>query len=111
MVSAQVRLALQAMRYYRLWIYASNLVLMAGVAIFASVAAALLSDPRRTLLSSWAVNLHQPSMIYAYMALLVQGLVLPVIGTSPLTGPAFAPSAFEPRQTPPFHRSIFFCCC
>ena len=80
MVSAQVRLALQAMRYYRLWIYASNLVLMAGVAIFASVAAALLSDPRRTLLSSWAVNLHQPSMIYAYMALLVQGLVLPVIG-------------------------------
>ena len=80
MVSAQVRLALQAMRYYRLWIYASNLVLMAGVAIFASVAAALLSDPRRSLLSSWAVSLHQPSMIYAYMALVIQGIVLPVIG-------------------------------
>ena len=80
MVSAQVRLALQAMRYYRLWIYASNLVLMAGVVIFASVAAALLSDPRRQLLPTTAVSPHQPSVIYAYAALVLQGAVLPVIG-------------------------------
>ena len=80
MVSAQVRLALQAMRYYRLWIYASNLVLMAGVIIFASVAAALLSDPRRQLLPAAAVSPHQPSVVYAYAALFLQGAVLPVVG-------------------------------
>ncbi|XP_057369518.1 uncharacterized protein LOC130690529 [Daphnia carinata] len=80
MVSAQVRLALQAMRYYRLWIYASNLVLMAGVVIFASVAAALLSDPRRQLLPPSAVSPHQPSVVYAYAALVLQGAVLPVVG-------------------------------
>ncbi|KZS14500.1 Uncharacterized protein APZ42_019829 [Daphnia magna] len=80
MVSAQVRLALQAMRYYRLWIYASNLVLMAGVVIFASVAAVLLSDPRRQLLPPAAVAAHQPSVVYAYAALFLQGAVLPVLG-------------------------------
>lgn len=68
------------MRYYRLWIYASNLVLMAGVVIFASVAAALLSDPRRQLLPPAAVSPHQPSVVYAYAALFLQGAVLPVVG-------------------------------
>lgn len=80
MVSAQVRLALQAMRYYRLWIYASNLVLMAGVLIFASTAFALLSDPRRQLLPRDVISPHQPSVFYAYAALVLQGGVLPVIG-------------------------------
>lgn len=80
MVSAQVRLALQAMRYYRLWIYASNVVLVAGVVIFASVAAALLADPRRHLLPAADVAPHQPSVVYAYVALVLQGAVLPVVG-------------------------------
>lgn len=80
MVSAQLRLALQAMRYYRLWIYAANLVLMAGVVLFVSVAFALLSDPRRQLLPPSAISPHQPSVLYAYAALLVQGAVLPVVG-------------------------------
>ena len=80
MVSAQVRLALQAMRYYRLWIYASNVVLMGSVVIFVSAAAALLSDPRRTLLSASSVNLLQPSFVYAYLALVVQGGILPIVG-------------------------------
>ena len=80
MVSAQVRLALQAMRYYRLWIYASNVVLMSSVVIFMSVAGALLSDPRRSLLSTTSVNLLQPSFVYAYTALVVQGGILPIVG-------------------------------
>ncbi len=80
MVSAQVRLALQAMRYYRLWIYASNLVLMAGVLIFTSTGFALLSDPRRQLLPRDVVTPHQPSVVYAYLALFLQGAVLPFIG-------------------------------
>ena len=58
MVSAQARLALQAMRYYRLWIYASNAVLVSSVVIFAAVAGALLADPRRPLLSPATTELQ-----------------------------------------------------
>ena len=68
------------MRYYRLWIYASNVVLMASVVVFLSVAAALLADPRRTLLPTSAANLSQSSFVYAYTALVVQGGILPIVG-------------------------------
>jgi hypothetical protein len=58
-------------RYYRLWIYTCNAVLLMAVIIFCGVAGkVLLADYRRLLVNG--LNLSQPSFIYAYLALLVQ---------------------------------------
>lgn len=58
-------------RYYRLWIYTCNAVLLMAVFVFCGVAGkVLLADYRRLLVSG--LNLTQPSFIYAYLALLVQ---------------------------------------
>lgn len=58
-------------RYYRLWIYTCNAVLLIAVIIFCCIAGkVLLADYRRLLVNG--LNLGQPSFIYAYLALLVQ---------------------------------------
>lgn len=58
-------------RYYRLWIYTCNAVLLMAVIIFCCVAGkVLLADYRRLLING--LNLGQPSFLYAYLALLVQ---------------------------------------
>lgn len=58
-------------RYYRLWIYTCNAVLLMAVIVFCGVAGkVLLADYRRLLVNG--LNLGQPSFIYAYLALLVQ---------------------------------------
>lgn len=58
-------------RYYRLWIYTCNAVLLMAVIVFCGVAGkVLLADYKRLLVTG--LNLGQPSFIYAYLALLVQ---------------------------------------
>lgn len=58
-------------RYYRLWIYTCNAVLLMAVIIFCCVAGkVLLADYRRLLIHG--LNLGQPSFVYAYLALLIQ---------------------------------------
>lgn len=58
-------------RYYRLWIYTCNAVLLVAVIIFCCIAGkVLLADYRRLLVNG--LNLGQPSFLYAYLALLVQ---------------------------------------
>lgn len=61
----------KAMRYYRLWIYVCNAVLLMAVIVFCGVTGkVLLADYKRLLVNG--LNLTQPSFIYAYLALLVQ---------------------------------------
>lgn len=69
-------------RYYRLWIYTCNAVLLMAVIVFCGVAGkVLLLDYRRLLVNG--LNLTQPSFIYAYLALLVQsGKYYPVNNTA-----------------------------
>lgn len=58
-------------RYYRLWIYTCNAVLLMAVIVFCGVAGkVLMADYKRLLVGG--LNLGQPSFIYAYLALLVQ---------------------------------------
>ncbi|KAG4078262.1 hypothetical protein HA402_012972 [Bradysia odoriphaga] len=69
----------KAMRYYRLWIYTCNAVLLMAVIVFCGVAGkVLLADYKRLLVNG--LNLGQPSFIYAYLALLVQSGFLQLIG-------------------------------
>lgn len=65
------RLCFLCYRYYRLWIYTCNAVLLMAVIVFCGVAGkVLLADYKRLLVNG--LNLGQPSFIYAYLALLVQ---------------------------------------
>lgn len=58
-------------RYYRLWIYTCNAVLLLAVIVFCGVAGKiLLADYKRSLVNG--LNLTQPSFVYAYFALLIQ---------------------------------------
>lgn len=58
-------------RYYRLWIYTCNAVLLLAVIVFCGVAGKiLLADYKRSLING--LSLTQPSFIYAYFALLIQ---------------------------------------
>lgn len=69
----------KAMRYYRLWIYTCNAVLLVSVVGFAIVAGkVLIVDPKRSLVPG--LSLGQPSFLYAYLALLTQCGVLQFIG-------------------------------
>lgn len=66
-----IKYSLHTNRYYRLWIYTCNAVLLMAVIVFCGVAGkVLLADYKRLLISG--LNLSQPSFIYAYLALLVQ---------------------------------------
>ncbi|XP_037924771.1 uncharacterized protein LOC119660349 isoform X1 [Hermetia illucens] len=69
----------KAMRYYRLWIYTCNAVLLMAVIVFCGVAGkVLIADYRRLLVTG--LNLGQPNFIYAYLALLMQSGFLQLIG-------------------------------
>lgn len=69
----------KAMRYYRLWIYTCNAVLLVSVIGFTIVATKILvADPKRALVPG--LSLAQPSFLYAYLALLTQAGVLQFIG-------------------------------
>lgn len=68
----------KAMRYYRLWIYSCNLVLLVSVMVFVALAAWALSDFHMALFPS--VRFHQPTFVYAYLALVLQGGILQAIG-------------------------------
>eukprot|EP00095_Tigriopus_kingsejongensis_P010144 maker-scaffold1067_size65077-snap-gene-0.7 protein:Tk10144 transcript:maker-scaffold1067_size65077-snap-gene-0.7-mRNA-1 annotation:"PREDICTED: uncharacterized protein LOC100569714" len=67
-----------AMRYYRLWIYTCNAVLLFSVMVFLGTAFYVIADSRRQLISS--VQLYQPSFLYAYLALFMQSGVVQAIG-------------------------------
>jgi hypothetical protein len=67
------------MRYYRLWIYTCNAVLLISVLGFAIVAGRIVvTDPRRYLVPG--LSLYQPSFLYAYLALATQSGLLQVVG-------------------------------
>lgn len=67
----------KAMRYYRLWIYTCNVVLLLGVVVFAVTAGSVLSDPRSRFVP---VPMYHPTFIYAYLALVAQGGLLQAVG-------------------------------
>ncbi|KAG8185114.1 hypothetical protein JTE90_014589 [Oedothorax gibbosus] len=68
----------RAMRYYRLWIYSCNLVLLVSVVTFVCIAGWIVSDYRISLLPSF--DLRHPSLLYAYLALALQGGALQAVG-------------------------------
>lgn len=67
----------KAMRYYRLWIYTCNVVLLLGVVVFAVTAGSVLSDTRSRFVP---VPMYHPTFIYAYLALVAQGGLLQAVG-------------------------------
>ncbi|KAJ9598794.1 hypothetical protein L9F63_026671, partial [Diploptera punctata] len=69
----------RAMRYYRLWIYTCNAVLLVSVLGFAVVAGRIVvADSRRYLVPG--LSLYQPSFLYAYLALATQSGLLQLVG-------------------------------
>ncbi|RZF35020.1 hypothetical protein LSTR_LSTR013037, partial [Laodelphax striatellus] len=69
----------KAMRYYRLWIYTCNAVLLMSVIGFCVVAAkVLVFEPKRQLVPG--MSLTQPSFVYAYLTLSFQSGLLQLIG-------------------------------
>src|SRR5688500_6430621 len=67
----------RAMKYYRLWIYTCNAVLFVCVAIFVVMMIYVLGDFRMSLVP---LPVYHPSLLYAYLALGIQGGVLQAIG-------------------------------
>ena len=71
-----------AMRYYRLWIYACNIVLLGSAAGFAAAVSRTLlftGDPRRYLVPG-VPRAYDPTALYAYLALAVQLGVVQLLG-------------------------------
>lgn len=69
----------RAMRYYRIWIYTCNTVLMVCVVCFVVIAYQLVvADQRRHLVPG--LDLCHPSLLYVYAALFVQCTVLQIVG-------------------------------
>nr|XP_018909222.1 PREDICTED: uncharacterized protein LOC109038578 isoform X1 [Bemisia tabaci] len=69
----------RAMRYYRLWIYTCNAVLLVSVVCFIIIGSKIIVfDSKRMLIPNF--TLTQPSLIYAYSALLFQSGFLQFIG-------------------------------
>lgn len=69
----------RAMRYYRIWIYTCNAVLLVSMLGFCAVAGkTLLVDYRRRLIPS--LTLYQPSFLYAYLAIFTQSGVIQIVG-------------------------------
>ncbi|XP_071455794.1 uncharacterized protein [Hetaerina americana] len=69
------------MRYYRLWIYTCNVVLLAGAVGLAVAAGRVLTDARRSLLPGLAnLSLTDPRLLAAALALAAQGGLLQALG-------------------------------
>ncbi|XP_042232096.1 leukocyte antigen CD37-like [Homarus americanus] len=75
---AAVMFLRKAMRYYRLWIYTCNAVLLVSVFVFMGVALGVASHPYLSLVPSPPA--YHPTLLYGYVALLLQAGVLQALG-------------------------------
>ncbi|XP_064113239.1 uncharacterized protein LOC135219936 [Macrobrachium nipponense] len=75
---AAVMFLRKAMRYYRLWIYTCNAVLLVSVFVFMGVAAGVVSHPYFSLVP--APPAYHPTLLYGYVALLLQAGILQALG-------------------------------
>nr|XP_053629947.1 CD82 antigen-like [Cherax quadricarinatus] len=75
---AAVMFLRKAMRYYRLWIYTCNAVLLVSVFVFMGVALGVASHPYLSLVQ--AIPAYHPTLLYGYVALLLQAGVLQALG-------------------------------
>lgn len=75
---AAVMFLRKAMRYYRLWIYTCNAVLLVSVLVFMGVALGVASHPYLSLVN--APPAYHPTFLYGYVALLLQAGVLQALG-------------------------------
>lgn len=66
----------KAMRYYRIWIYSANVALFLGTLVYSIAFLSVIGDERLSFFP--AIRLYQPSFIYSYCAILVQGGLLQV---------------------------------
>lgn len=64
------------MRYYRVWIYACNIALLLGSLVFLVGYIWILTDFRMSLFSS--VRLYYPSLLYGFVAIILQGGIVQV---------------------------------
>lgn len=65
------------MRYYRLWIYSCNGVLLLSVLVFSVVGGFILADVRMRFVP---LPLYHPTLLYGYVALILQAGVLQAVG-------------------------------
>lgn len=68
----------KAMRYYRIWIYSANVALFLGTLVYTIAFLSVIGDERLSFFP--AIRLYQPSFIYSYCAILVQGGLLQALG-------------------------------
>ncbi|CAG0924225.1 unnamed protein product [Notodromas monacha] len=68
----------EAMRYYRLWIYACNAVLLASALVLLAYATLVSADYRLAFIPH--SSLLHPSLVYAYLALLAQSGCVQALG-------------------------------
>ena len=73
----------KAMRYYRVWIYSSSLLLFLATFIYAVAFLTVIVDERLNFFPN--IRLYQPSFIYSYCAILVQGGLLQVSALAQVT--------------------------
>ena len=67
----------RAMRYYRFWIYSCNVALLFATIIYMFAFIYVLNDTKMMLFPS--IRLYQPTFLYSYSAIILQGGVLQVI--------------------------------
>lgn len=75
---AAVMFLRKAMRYYRLWIYTCNAVLLVSVFVFMGVALGVTTHPYLSLVPTPPA--YHPTFLYGYVALLLQAGVLQALG-------------------------------
>uniref|UniRef100_A0A0P4WFN9 Tetraspanin n=1 Tax=Scylla olivacea TaxID=85551 RepID=A0A0P4WFN9_SCYOL len=75
---AAVMFLRKAMRYYRLWIYTCNAVLLVSVFVFMGVALRVTTHPYLSLVPTPPA--YHPTFLYGYVALLLQAGVLQALG-------------------------------
>ncbi|RWS25401.1 tetraspanin-1-like protein, partial [Leptotrombidium deliense] len=68
----------KAMRYYRVWIYSCNLVLLVSTLVFLFLSIWITTDFHMSLFPS--VRMYDPSILYGYFAVLLQGGIIQAIG-------------------------------
>ncbi|KAK3850930.1 hypothetical protein Pcinc_042387 [Petrolisthes cinctipes] len=68
----------KAMRYYRLWIYACNAVLLVSVVVFLGVALGVVTHPYLSLVPGPPP--YHPTLLYGYLAVLLQSGIIQALG-------------------------------
>src|SRR5437660_52818 len=66
----------EAMKYYRMWIYSCNLALLISTLVFIILSIWTFADYHMELFPT--IRLYQPSFLYGYVALILQGGILQV---------------------------------